>query len=159
MQKQNYQTIRKERTSKGKLFEQYVCREMLRRYGISIHVHDRKQDQYEIGESLEGYEIKFDDITATTGRLWIEIEEKASPRPGDYVRSGIFRRDNSKYYIIGDYDLFFVFWKEELIVFLEGTKPEIIENYTKTSRGFFLYRKDAHRLAIYTVSGDGDAAS
>lgn len=154
MQKQDYQTIRKERTSKGNLFEKYVCREMLRRYGISIHVYNNKQDQYDIGESQEGYEIKFDDITARTGRLWIEIEEKASPRPGDYVRSGIFRQDNSQYYIIGDYDLFFVFWKEELVAFKIGTDPQIIENCTKTSRGFFLYRKDAHRLAIYVVSGD-----
>lgn len=155
MQKLNYKNLRKERTAKGTLFEQYVCREMLRRYGVEIHVFNRREDQYRRGESAEGYEIKFDDITARTGRLWIEIKEKAEPRTGDYAPSGILRQDNSVHYIIGDYDLFFVFCKEELIAFMESTRPEIQENSTKTSLGFFLYRKDAYRLAIYVVSGDG----
>lgn len=152
MTNEEWQKIRNERTAKGKAFEKYVCKQMQDRYCITITIFETRHEQYNIGESKEGYEIKYDEIANNTGRLWIEIGEKAQPRDGEYAESGIFRNDNTKYFIIGTYDIFFVFAKSELQRFVEENEEiEFIENHTKTSRGFFLYPPDAHRMAIYVI--------
>jgi len=101
------------------------------------------EEQNSIGESLQGFEVKFDDMLHKTGNLWIEIAEKTNPNNEEYVSSGVFRKDNTWVYIIGDRKELFVFSKKLLKRFAESGKFEIRENNMKTSRGFLLNKNIA----------------
>ena len=127
----------------GHKFEEYVVNE-LKEEGITITLTKSFKDQIEIGESFEGYEIKFDDKLKETGNLWIETHERRN-KDKEYVKSGIFRDDNTIKYIIGDYLRIFIFDKETLKDLVK--QKEIKENNRKTSKGFLLSTIEAFDYA------------
>jgi len=103
--------------------------------GIPITGFSSKKYQYKKGENLQGFEIKNDGSFRKTGNLWIEVEERtATDRP--YVESGILRNDNTRFYVIGDYEGVFLIQKKVLKKFM--TKFDIRENNMRTSKGFLL---------------------
>jgi N6-adenosine-specific RNA methylase IME4 len=81
---------------------------------------DSKKFQYEIGENLQGFEIKYDARctgdrgTLATNQLSIEIAEKTKDSNLNYIDSGIYRNDNSWLYIQGNYMMFWIFSKRIL---------------------------------------------
>jgi hypothetical protein len=113
----------------------------------AICQYGSKLYQQTVGESRNGCEIKFDEQYAKTGNLWIEIAEKARPREGPYVPSGIFRQDNTWLYVIGDYNTIFFFAKTLLRALYHSGRWPVIQNRTSTSEGFLLRRFEAEKFA------------
>lgn len=141
----NYEEYRRTKMESAALYQDFVVDVCWNVLGLAIVMYTSRAYQLTVGESRTGAEIKHDEMHARTGNLWIECAEKARPRAGDYVPSGIFRDDNSWLYIIGDYDTIFIFSKKFLQA-LSKTKS-IIENSTKTSKGFLLRMADAEKYA------------
>lgn len=90
--------------------------EQLRKHdpGFILSVYGSRKYQYKRGESTNGVEIKFDRRVHETQRLYIEIAEKADPAKENKVPSGIYRKDNSIFWLIGDYQQAFLFSKKQL---------------------------------------------
>lgn len=101
------------------------------------------------GENKARIEIKYDDLLVKTGNLWIEVEEKANSENRSYVASGI-QRDCVEY-VIGNYDILFRLATSTLRLLFQNKRYPLIENGTKTSRGFLLPASAARKLAIDVI--------
>ena len=131
----NYYT---EKLKEGNEYENFVVN-ILKKHDIKLTLTTTFEDQINIGETLEGYEIKFDDKLKETGNLYIETEERTN-KEKQYVPSGIFRDDNTIKYVIGNYDIIFIFNKTILKDLYKIKK--ILENHRETSKGFLLSRSE-----------------
>jgi len=106
-----YDDYRDNKIESGLLYQDFIVDLMLQVLRFPVTTYSSRLYQTTVGEGPCGVEIKHDEKYATTKRLWIEVAEKARPRDGDYAPSGICRDDNSWLYIIGNYDVVFVFSK------------------------------------------------
>ena len=89
--------------------------ETLQKRGVILQPYTSKKKQFNVGESLQGWEVKLDNRFTETGRLSIEIAEKTSASQLNWTPSGIYRRDNTWLYIQGNYEYFYIFMKKILI--------------------------------------------
>lgn len=103
--------------------------------GLSFYMNE---DQFH-GETEEKIEIKYDDVYKYTRNLWIEYAEKQEDSPW-FKSSGIHKEDDVKYYLQGDYQEFFVFYKKDLQNIFDNKKKEVIFDETDTSQGMLLTR-------------------
>jgi hypothetical protein len=98
----------------GNTFEDFVCIELAKQNIILQNIHSKKF-QYETGENLQGFEIKYDarsmgcNGTKATGNVSIEVAEKTRKENKNFVPSGIYRGDNAWLYITGNYLAFWIF--------------------------------------------------
>tara|TARA_R100000808_G_C2045391_1_gene83171 strand:- start:56 stop:526 length:471 start_codon:yes stop_codon:yes gene_type:complete len=116
--------------------------------GINMHFFQSKILQYEVGENNLNIEIKLDRNYKKTGNLFIEIKEKTNFNNENWISSGIYRKDNSKEYLIGDYDNYWKFSINILRTMYESKKYKEVESETKTSIGFLLPIKVANSVAV-----------
>lgn len=147
-----YEAYYKTKLESGLLYQDFVVDLCFQTIGLVIVQYSSRVYQTQIGESRTGVEIKHDEQFARTRNLWIEVAEKARPRQGDYVPSGIERHDNTWLYIIGDYNTVFVFPKRYLLALKASGRYPIIENRTKTSVGFLLSEERANSIAAYILT-------
>lgn len=143
-----YDDYYKRMKNNGDEYQDFVTDEFLK-IGLPILFYNSKKYQYKKGESANGFEIKFDDKYKETGNLYIELFEKTNPNNVEYIESGINRNDNTVFYIIGDYDAVFLFSKTMLNLIKNNYK--IVENKTKTSKGFLLPNRDAIKFSINII--------
>jgi len=148
----NYEAYRQNKIESGLLYQDFIVDLMLQVLRFPVTIYSSRLYQVTVGEGPAGVEIKHDEWFARTGNLWIEVEEKARPRAGDYVPSGIHRDDNSWLYIIGNYDLVFVFAKVALQSLARSDRYPIRENRTRTSKGFLLPDAIARRVAARVLA-------
>lgn len=148
----DYQAYRQNKTEAGLVYQDFVSDALDRLIGLRVAVYGSKFYQQTKGESRTGVEIKFDDIFATTGNLYIEVAEKAAPRPGPYAASGIWRGDNTKLFVIGNYDTIFVFPLHLLQGLYHSGKYRQLENKYGTSVGFLLPADDARQSAVWVLA-------
>ena len=102
----------------GDYFQDYVCIELAKQNIILQNINSKKF-QYEVGENLQGFEIKVDNRfngycptdKPATNQLSIEIAEKTKAENPNYIPSGIYREDNSWLYIQGNQKCFYIFAK------------------------------------------------
>lgn len=146
----SYDDYRQNKIESGLLFQDFIIDLMLQVLKFPVTTYSSRLYQSTVGEGPAGVEIKHDEQYARTGNLWIEVAEKARPRTGDYAPSGIFRGDNTWLYIIGNYDIVFVFAKTLLQAF--ALRYEIYENRTKTSKGFLLPDTVARGSAVRVLA-------
>ena len=144
--KPNYNDYYKAQLEAGKEYQDFVIDVCWNVLGLAIVQYTSKMYQQHVGESRTGAEIKFNRKYGQTGNLWIELEEKAEPRPGPYAISGINREDNTWLFITGDYDHIYLFGKRHLQA-LSKQRPHV-ENDTKTSVGFLLRASEAEEYAL-----------
>ena len=137
----------------GMEYQDFVCERLARHHIILQNIASRKF-QYEIGENLQGFEIKLDRRCLETGQLSIEVAEKTAANNALWVPSGIRREDNSWLYIQGNYDIIFIFSKKLLCEYQEKKKPEILES-RGTVRKFYLLLDVARRWAARVIEGEG----
>ncbi|MBQ1790376.1 MAG: hypothetical protein II008_09370 [Oscillospiraceae bacterium] len=97
----------------GLEYQDFVI-DQLCKHGIFIGAYSSRKYQLEKGESVSGIEIKYDGKMKGTGNLYIEVEEKSDEQVPNYSSSGIFRKDNTWLYLIGNYDEAFMFSKVQL---------------------------------------------
>lgn len=143
----NYKQYREAQIRSSALYQDFVMEMCASHANLIIQVYGSKEFQWNVGESRQGVEIKFDDKMASTGNLWIEVAEKAEPREGAYATSGIYRNDNTWLYIIGNYDTIFVFPKNILQMLHAAKRYRELENSYKTSVGYLLPSTEAEKYA------------
>lgn len=107
----------------GHQFQDFIINQFILKYGIVISVYASKKYQFDIGESRQGFEIKYDarstgDNThlkcTATNLVAIEVFEKTHPNNIEWIQSGILRDDNTIFYIIGNYHK--AWWIEKRIL-------------------------------------------
>ena len=130
--------------SEGIEFQDFVC-EQLAKENIILQNLSSKKYQFKIGENLQGFEIKLDNLCTETGRLSIEVAEKFKAENFDWIKSGIYRNDNSWLYIHGNYKIIFIFAKNLLQGLHKSRKYEYAE--TPTVKKFYLPILDAKKYA------------
>jgi hypothetical protein len=130
--------------NKGIEYQNFVTSVLDVELGIVLENYSSAEDQLEIGENKQGIEIKFDDRYKDTGNLYIEVAEKSNKSNTNFMPSGIYRKDNSWVYLIGDYTTIFFFSKKLLKLFYEADLFCSAGN--ETSKGFLLKRSQ-HYLA------------
>lgn len=152
----NYSAYRQTKIESGLCYQDFVVDLLLQTLGLAVVQYSSKFYQQTVGESRTGVEIKHDEIYDKSCRLWIEVAEKAAPRPGPYVPSGIFRDDNTWLYIIGNYNVVFIFGKVTLRAIHDTKRYPIIESNTKTSKGFLLPDNVAQRVALCVLTPNAE---
>ena len=152
----NYDDYRKEKSDKGNKFEDYVYPILCKEWGVKFTPYKTKYQQYNVGENSFGIEIKFDEKSINSPNLYIETEEKSDPSLLSFSKSGIYRKDNSWLYLIGNYDIFYIFLKKRLKDLHNSNKYDEVE--TKTSQGFLIPQAEAVNLAldVINISRDQD---
>ncbi len=138
-------TYYRDMLEEGINFQDHVKRILFEEYCLSLDFTGQ-EGQYNIGETLQGFEVKYDMKFKDTGNLWIEVCEKTDPNNEVWVDSGIKRNDNTWIYVIGDYDTLYVFSKKDLLKEMDNHR--IIENSMKTSRGYLLKKEEAEKTAL-----------
>lgn len=138
----------REKLKQGIEYQDYIF-DKLYSLGLPLISYGSKKYQIEKGENKAGFEIKFDDKFAITGNFWIEVAEKSNANNEYWIPSGICRDDNTWLYLIGNYEIIYIFAKLHLK--LIQTQYNIIINNTKTSKGFLLPKKRANILAVRII--------
>jgi len=140
----------KEKLQQGLYFQDYVM-ELLYENGIPLISYSSKEYQNIIGENKAGIEIKNDMNFRKTGNLYIETAEKSNAENKSFVKSGIYRNDNTWLYLIGDKKTVFVLGKKQLQIAHKKNKYREVQ--TATSKGFLLPIADAERFySLRTLS-------
>jgi len=142
----------------AKIFQDFVVDAAWNLLGLAIVQYSSEVYQRIVGESRTGVEIKYDQKFGKTRNLWIEVAEKARPREGPYVPSGIYRQDNSWLYSIGDYDTIFFFPKVLLRALHASGRWPVVENNTRTSEGFLLREVEAEKYAAVILRPNASEA-
>lgn len=146
MNNKAYEKYREKQIENGLLYQDFVV-DIASTQGLIIQQYASKAYQISIGESRTGIEIKLDNIYAESNNLFIEIAEKARPRPGSFVPSGIYANEKTWLYWIGNYDIAFIFLKKFLISLHKAERYQEIEIKLGTSRGFLIPDADARKYA------------
>lgn len=97
----------------GLEFQDYVMEFMADKLDTPIQFYCSKAYRQKVGESRQGYEVKHDRKMLESGGAFIETHQK-SQGTDTWVPSGISLENNAKWWIIGDYLLFFVVRKDKL---------------------------------------------
>jgi len=140
----------KEKLQQGLYFQDYIM-ELLYKNGIPLISYSSKEYQNMIGENKAGIEIKNDMNFRKTGNLYIETAEKSKAENEYFVKSGIYRNDNTWLYLIGDKETVFVLSKKQLQILHGKNKYRNVK--TATSRGFLLPIADVEKFySLRTLS-------
>lgn len=153
----NYDEYRNEKFERAKEYQDYICKYLAQNYGLVISIYSSEKYQKILGESVQGFEIKFDMRRKETGNIYIELGEKAKPRLGEYYPSGIYANDNSWIYCIGDYEVLYLFSKKQLRTICDRKLylKYIHDNSTKTSEGYLLNTEQAEKFCILKINFNG----
>ena len=125
----------------GSEFMDFVT-DILQKRGLYLQPYTSKKYQYKKGESLQGWEVKLDARSEDTGRLSIEVAEKAKASNPIWVPSGIYRSDNTWLYIQGNYKFIYIFMKHFLVSLHKSGKYPV-QPFNGTIKRFFIPIDDA----------------
>lgn len=130
-------------------FQDMVADILFEKHGIYISYYVSKLGQYNVGESRNGYEVKFDMLLKQTNNLYIEYAEKSNPTNYNYVSSGILRDNNTKFWIQGDEKIVFIF---DINILRKALKNTLFKHkQTSTSKGYLLSRSQAYERAVEVI--------
>ncbi len=130
----------------GLQFQDFVCAQ-LAKHAVVLQNLASKRYQIEVGENLQGFEIKYDDWCSKSGRISIEIAEKSRNDPLlQWTPSGIYRNDNTWLYIQGNYSVLFIFAKRFLLNYFESKRPPV-EEKRGTIQTFYISNDVARKHA------------
>ena len=132
---------------RGLSFQDFVCIELAKQHIILQNIASKKW-QFDVGENLQGFEIKLDNVCTSSRRLSIEVAEKTSRDVSFWTPSGIMRDDNSILYIQGNYQSFWMFSKKWLRRWLKEKQPQIEESHG-TIKKFYLGNEIADVGAVW----------
>ena len=126
-------------------FEVYI-EHLFLQHGVDIGLYYGKEQQYLKGETSAGIEIKYDKLSMQTGNYYIEYQERMRST-GHWVKSGILKPDDTRFYLLGTIDRFAIFERNWLL----GYYHRLVENRERlpdamlvsekehgTSKGFIL---------------------
>lgn len=133
----------------GELYQELIRLLVLRLFGLKLHFYHTREQQYTIGETEEGIEVKLDTWISKTRRLSIEVGEKTRAALPHFTPSGIMRADNTVWYAQGDMKRAWVLRKRDLRQFFRDRRPPIIDNDPPTIQKFYLPIAAANEIATY----------
>lgn len=108
--------------------------DVLLRDGFIVQCYTSYENQIHKGESRQGVEIKNDRLVSQTGNLCFEAYEK--DKNGNWIESGILRKDNTIFIFIGDYKRAWLVVKKQIKALLNKQKFQIYT--TETSKGILI---------------------
>jgi hypothetical protein len=122
---------------KGLQFQDWVCCLFKERYNFPIQNMCSRRYQLALGENLQGWEIKLDDLCLQYGRLSIEIAERRHKHMPSWTPSGIFAEPGSTFYAQGNAQFVAVFSTRWLRGYFATAQPEV---FTKrdTVQAFYM---------------------
>jgi hypothetical protein len=129
----------------GDQFERFMYERVKFMLGIPLTPHVGRTMQF-LGENEEGWEFKLDRTSAQTGRLAIEVQERAKAS-GLWVKGGILRDDNTVWYCQGHFKLVHIFLRDDLVKEYNMLGRDDIFEFNGTIRRFFLPLDQAWCLA------------
>jgi len=141
--------IYKERLLQGKEYENFVRKVLKEKINLSVDVYKNIQDQYNIGESEQGFEIKYDKRYKETNNIYIEVAEKTNKNNLNFIDSGIYRNDNSWILLIGNFDVIYFFGINTLRLLYETDRFKKVN--TETSKAFLLYPEDIEKYKLKKI--------
>ncbi len=118
-------------------YQDFASRLWLHTKKEELEFYETQEEQYTIGESVQGVEVKYDIRSYKTGNLYIEIAEsryKGTP----LVPSGIYRKDNTVTWLIGTYHYAYIIPKSLLIAYHKKMQPKEFVIKLGTSKGFII---------------------
>lgn len=131
-------------------FEVYIDH-VFRINGYDIGLFYGRSQQYKRGETEAGIEIKCDMKLQETGNVYIEYQERINSN-GEWVNSGILKEDETRYFLIGTIQEYFILPRGELQAYynrlvqngerIAGARL-VQEKAHLTSKGFILSRAKA----------------
>ena len=142
----------KEKLEEGLIFQDVVTRELYQR-GIIIVGYSSRRFQNTEGENMIGAEIKRDGNFRKTGNIYLETAEKSHPSNANYVKSGIFRDDNSWLFVIGDERSVYVFSTKYLKLLVAQKKWHEVRK--STSIGTLMPTGQAERYCLRRIDMGG----
>lgn len=125
------------------LFENHIAGLLKKRFDLDIGAFMDAQGQYDLGENALGIEIKNDKLLHKTGNLYIEFQEKAVATNTRYIDSGILKKDNTRFFLIGTADQFYILRKSFLLQLYHQVTSGTMNNKVRivtiaTSKGMLL---------------------
>ena len=84
----------------------------------------------------------------------VEIAEKSNKDVPVWTPSGIFRDDNTDFYVQGNEEMFWIFFKKHLQMYFRKNNPEVTEKFG-TIKTFYLPMDKADILGIRMDCIDG----
>lgn len=130
---------------KGLKYQNFICEE------LGLTAYKNIWEQFNIGETKEGVEIKLDDLMDETENIYFEISEKTVPSDDfPWIHSGIYRNDNSNFLLIGNYRIAYVFRISKLRkIFEEKQYDNLKEAKSGTSKGFVVSIRRIENEVLY----------
>ena len=156
MEKCCEQAIKEDRTKRreyeqrlqvGFEYQDFVMEHLYDKYKFRLLCYSSMKYQKKRGESMNGWEIKYDNIMKSTGNLFIETEEKRGYNQEEYVAAGIYKKDNTVVYAIGDYNELYIFNLDVLLKLHKDGVYEMKENAISRARGFIISKEIAKQHA------------
>lgn len=139
-----------ENMEKSLEYQDFIAIELLKKLGWCINLMTSKRYQIEVGESICGVEIKNDRNMAKTGNLYIETAERHFTP--NFVPSGINRKDNTVFWVIGDYQTAYIFSKDQLKFMCNNyQKFGFKTTETDTSKGVLIPISYLEKVPFYVI--------
>lgn len=135
-----------EKVQDGGTFEDWVDNTFAE-HGLNLGMYNSESGQYN-GENELGLEIKKDSKYSDTGNIYIEFQERMRKNQR-WVNSGILKNDNTRYWIIGTPEKYFIYRKKHLVELYEMFSKEYEKNKTKIYKGISY----AHEIEHGTSKG------
>lgn len=134
----------------GLSYQDKVSESIFKHMKIPLTTYCSSLNQETKGENMQGWEIKY--VGQAKTRFFLEIASRpTSNHP--WKDSGVFKKDNSYMYVIGDEDNVYFFWKKTLIDLIErerkkadGEKPILEYFQSPTGKGYYITREMAESL-------------
>ena len=146
----DYEANYKNQLKEAQEFQDFWCSYLWKHECLAIGNFSSEKYQKKVGENLQGFEFKYDKQFCKTGNLWIETEERKTPKQ-KYVTSGIYRNDNTWMYCIGDYSTLYIFTKKGLCKLVKLNHLSIIANNNDTSKGYLMSKNLASKYAAKVI--------
>lgn len=150
----------------GHKFELWVEKEC-KKYGVELGMY--YDDRQFKGENALGLEIKHDDKLKETNNVYIEYEALTKDESKFYP-SGILKKDNCKYWLIGTEEEYYIFRKNDLVKLYEQLASDEKKEYyqmkngkrewyfgfreRRTSKGIAISREKAKTMMISNNIGE-----
>lgn len=146
----NKSTYFKEKLQASYEFERYVEKLFKENYDIDLNPYLTPEGQYYKGENEKGIEIKNDTLVKKYGNIYIEYAEKSKGTNSIYVPSGILKDDNSTFFLIGDFDKFWIFRKARLVeIYIE--EKALNDQNIPSARGILFKVKPTSLGFVYPI--------
>ena len=135
---------------RGLEFQDFVLSVLSKRYGLVFQTFSSRAYQWGEGEGVQPFEIKFDDGCTKYNRLSIEVAEKSKKDKFYWSPSGILRPDGTMFYIHGNREKFWIFFKKHLQFVFEKEQPQITEKFG-TICTFYIPIERANKLGVEII--------